>query len=321
MNRSTGESKASKTYTILVIVLILFTIISIGGVCIYNRIEAKRIEEAQEKGLVPKSKRDIARDEEIKKRLAEEEKAREKREVELISGKNHNLRAGRYAHPTAEVAKWMREGTPDGNKIAFLTFDDGPNLTNTPLVMDMLKELGIPGTFFIVGGNITDTTSEVLHREIREGHAIAFHSFTHNYELLYPGRYGDTKRIMEEMRLCEEAIAPVFDQEFKTTAFRYPGGHMSWNDLEEADAQLLGRGYTWMDWNALTGDAEQEGTRPTDIDGMVDFLEMTIHNAGDPDALVILMHDAEGKVLTREALPKIVEHLRSLGYERFGVLE
>lgn len=321
MKRNANRKQTSKTYTVLLIILILSALVGIGGVSVYNRAQAKRIEEAKASGFVPKSKRDIAREEEIKKRLMEEEEARRKAEIELAPGKNHNQKANAYAYPTADVAKWMAEGTPDGEKIAFLTFDDGPNLTNTPFVMDTLQELGVPATFFIVGGNITEENSDVLRREIREGHAIGFHSYTHNYELLYPGRFGDAARILEEAKLCEKAISSIFGKDFRTGSFRYPGGHMSWNALEEADAKLLERGYTWMDWNALTGDAEPDGIRPTDIDGMVDFLEMTIHNSGIPDALVVLMHDAEGKILTREALPKIVERLRSLGYTRFGVLQ
>ncbi len=321
MKHDVERTKTSKTYTVLLIILLLSAIVSIGGVCLYNRAQIATIRKAQEDGFVPKSKRDIARDEEIKKRLMEEEEARKKAEIELVPGKNHNQKANAYAYPTAEVAKWMAQGTPDGKKIAFLTFDDGPNLSNTPLVMDTLKELGVPGTFFVVGGNINEETSEVLRREIHEGHSIAFHSYTHNYDLLYPGRYGDAARIMEETTLCEKAISTVFGNDFKTGAFRYPGGHMSWNALEDADAKLLERGYTWMDWNSLVGDAEPEGIRPTDLDGMVNFLEMTIHNAGDPDALVVLMHDAEGKILTREALPRIVSLLKSLGYTHFGVLE
>ena len=38
------------------------------------------------------------------------------------------------------------------NKIA-LTFDDGPHPVYTPIILDILKEYGVRGTFFIIGEN------------------------------------------------------------------------------------------------------------------------------------------------------------------------
>ena len=35
-----------------------------------------------------------------------------------------------------------------------LTFDDGPNTSITPQVLDVLEEHGIVGTFFLIAGNI-----------------------------------------------------------------------------------------------------------------------------------------------------------------------
>lgn len=59
-----------------------------------------------------------------------------------------------------------------------LTFDDGPNEEFTPQVLDILKEYGIKGTFFVVGRYV-DLYPEMAQRIVDEGHTIANHSYDH----------------------------------------------------------------------------------------------------------------------------------------------
>lgn len=65
----------------------------------------------------------------------------------------------------------------DGPYIA-LTFDDGPNKATTPRLLDMLAKRGIKVTFFILGENAQENT-DILKREIAEGHEIGNHSWSH----------------------------------------------------------------------------------------------------------------------------------------------
>ena len=64
-----------------------------------------------------------------------------------------------------------------------------------------------------------------------------------------------------------------------------------------------------VDWNALTGDAET--ANPT-IEFERQRIEETVANKS---SVVILMHDAEAKKVTAEALPQIISWLRENGYE------
>ena len=57
----------------------------------------------------------------------------------------------------------------DAQKLAFLTFDDGPNNVITPQVLDILKKNNIKATFFVVGKNINDNTAKTLKRAYNEG--------------------------------------------------------------------------------------------------------------------------------------------------------
>ena len=61
-------------------------------------------------------------------------------------------------------------------KIAYLTFDDGPTLKATPKILDILKEEDVVATFFVVGKHV---------KENPEGHFIANHGYNHNNSKLY----------------------------------------------------------------------------------------------------------------------------------------
>ena len=59
-----------------------------------------------------------------------------------------------------------------------LTFDDGPHGTNTPRLLDMLKERNIKATFFVVGPNARRYPG-IMKRMVAEGHEIGNHTMTH----------------------------------------------------------------------------------------------------------------------------------------------
>lgn len=59
-----------------------------------------------------------------------------------------------------------------------ITFDDGPNPTQTPRLLKMLKERGIRATFFCVGQCVAESP-EIAKQIITEGHEIANHSWSH----------------------------------------------------------------------------------------------------------------------------------------------
>ena len=62
-------------------------------------------------------------------------------------------------------------------KIA-LTFDDGPSLNWTPMLLDGLKERGVKATFFLIGEN-AEANPEIVKRIYEEGHLIGNHTYSH----------------------------------------------------------------------------------------------------------------------------------------------
>jgi peptidoglycan/xylan/chitin deacetylase (PgdA/CDA1 family) len=65
----------------------------------------------------------------------------------------------------------------DGPYIA-MTFDDGPSAKLTPKLLDLLAAHHIKATFFLIGQNVSENP-EIVAREVREGHEIANHSWSH----------------------------------------------------------------------------------------------------------------------------------------------
>ncbi len=65
----------------------------------------------------------------------------------------------------------------DGPYIA-MTYDDGPHASNTPRLLDMLKQRGIKATFFLVGECAAEYPA-IVKRIVSEGHEVANHSWSH----------------------------------------------------------------------------------------------------------------------------------------------
>jgi len=59
-----------------------------------------------------------------------------------------------------------------------MTFDDGPHKTNTPRLLDLLKERNIKATFFVVGKN-AKAYPDIMQRILAEGHEIGNHTWDH----------------------------------------------------------------------------------------------------------------------------------------------
>ena len=59
-----------------------------------------------------------------------------------------------------------------------LTFDDGPDATFTPEILNILAREHVPATFFVVGQSVVDNP-DILNRIIREGHMVGNHTWSH----------------------------------------------------------------------------------------------------------------------------------------------
>lgn len=200
----------------------------------------------------------------------------------------------------------------DGKKVAYLTFDDGPSETVTPLILDALKAENVHATFFVVGKAIDESniTKNLIKREVEEGNAIGNHTYSHNYNYLYPNKIVNVDNFMADVNKTNQSLKNILGENFETRAIRFPGGHMTWNGINDMDAVMKGKDYHQVDWNALSKDAEG---KPKDAEQLKQELIKTIPNGRQK--AVILMHDTYGKEETAKALPGIIQYLREQGYE------
>ena len=185
----------------------------------------------------------------------------------------------------------------------YLTFDDGPS-DNTDEILDILKEYDVKATFFVVGK--TDEHSRQMYRRIvEEGHTIALHSYSHKYSEIYSSveKYDKDLEKLSKLILEETGVT--------THYLRFPGGssnQVSDVDMEEFIKLVTDEGYTYYDWNVVSGDATSKSYSAKDlIDNVVSGVEHFQES-------IVLMHDASNKDSTVEALPKIIKKLKAEGY-------
>lgn len=237
----------------------------------------------------------------------------------LPQGVNHNQAAAPYAHPASEVQRQMATpATAEHPRTVYLTFDDGPNNDNTPKVLDLLKQAGVHATFFVVGNQIGPNTAATLKRTYAEGHAIALHSTNHEYGFEQTGNAAATQSQIDGVL---GPIRSVLGSGFKTGAWRYPGGHMSFaKTLQAPDRVLAQNGLSWIDWNAESGDALSGAQTPKTVAAMLAHHQQSLTDYGRANATVVLMHDSPGKDVTVAALPQIIDYYKQNGYA-FGVIE
>ena len=192
-------------------------------------------------------------------------------------------------------------------KRVFLTFDDGPS-KNTSTILDYLKQEAIKVTFFELGARV-EAKPELVKRAYDEGHYIASHGYSHVYSQIY----ASTQSVLDEYNQCVQVIRnAIGEPTYDPHLFRFPGGTPGgpYADLKaEAKQLLIENKVLSVDWNALSGDAEGNN-RP--VEEMMSRLEETV---GNKNSVVLLMHDAQTKTTTVEALPHIVAFFRDRGYE------
>ena len=186
-------------------------------------------------------------------------------------------------------------------KVAYITFDDGPS-ENTQQILDILKKYGVKATFFVLGEKAQMRPDLVL-RIFNEGHTVANHTYSHEYDTVYQS----AQVLREEIYKTEDIIASIIGRKNVMKLFRFPGGSMNKRQSElRYDFEQFG--YKYTDWNALNGDAE---IADYTYDHCIARIKETCSDTGD---VVILMHDAATKQMTAASLPETIEYLISQGY-------
>jgi len=133
----------------------------------------------------------------------------------------------------------------DGRPAVYLTYDDGPNPTATPLLLDALAAEGAAATFFLIPRHITGETAPIIRRMFEEGHGVALHSHTRALMLLSPDRLAAE---LEGAAGRIEALAGGRPCGLFRPHAGWRGGQM-YEGLDRAGYTLAGWTWRMWDWN------------------------------------------------------------------------
>ena len=200
-----------------------------------------------------------------------------------------------------KIPRWLRKlygnytwDLPAQEKVVYLTFDDGPDETVTPFILDSLKAHGAKASFFCIGKN-AEQHSALLQRILAEGHSLGSHTWNHSVGWL-------TKND-EYYRDVTAAAALV-----KTNLFRPPFGRLTPRQGRVLQKQM---GLDLVMWSITSGDFDSNLSPERCLNNVLKHVY--------PGAIVLLHDNLKAAVNLRFVLPKLLAELMNNGY-RFAAL-
>lgn len=168
-----------------------------------------------------------------------------------------------------------------------LTFDDGPTELTSELLAT-LEHYDVPAAFFNVGTQ-EKTFPRLVELQIEAGHQVGNHTMTHP----------DLSTLSLQEAMAEVDAATAVQQSFgrdDLTLFRPPFGGTT-PEIREA---VESRGMTEVLWTVDSKDYEAASVE-----------QVVEASKGMTDGGILLLH--EGKPMTVEAVPQIIEHYYDQG--------
>ncbi|MFD2925077.1 delta-lactam-biosynthetic de-N-acetylase [Halobacillus naozhouensis] len=186
-----------------------------------------------------------------------------------------------------------------GEKVVYLTFDNGYEQGYTAKVLDILKKQQVPAAFFVTGHYIK-SAPELVKRMEEEGHIIGNHSWSH------PDFTKLSKQEMKnELQKVEKAVKELTDQD-SMTYMRPPQGKFN----EQTLKWTRELGYVHAFWSLAFVDWQTDGQKGWE------YAYQSVINQIHPGA-VILLHTVSKD--NADALNELIIQLRKRGYH-FGSL-
>tara|TARA_R110000850_G_scaffold8950_4_gene32947 strand:+ start:266 stop:1120 length:855 start_codon:yes stop_codon:yes gene_type:complete len=183
-------------------------------------------------------------------------------------------------------------------KVIAITFDDGPQVENTPRLLDMLKKRKVKATFYVVG-DMVKHNPHLLRRMIAEGHEIGNHTVSH----------GNLTRFSEEA--LRKELAAAHDMILKETgvaprSMRPPGGAIT---SDQKKYMLKEFGYPTVLWSVDPEDWKRPGAS---------VVTSRLLNGARPGG-ILLVHDLHKP--TVDAMPATLDGLLAQGYKFVTISE
>lgn len=183
-----------------------------------------------------------------------------------------------------------------------LTFDDGPHPVYTDQILDVLKQNSVKATFFVVGEQIQNN-QRVFKREIKEGHLVGNHTYSHPNLT----KISDSS-IQMELNTVQRLIEALSGKQ--TLLFRSPYN----TDTTPASPDELRPLYKVGQMGYIVVGADID-SMDYDRPGANKIVENVLGQLKDSGSNIIVMHDAGGnREQTVEALKILIPKLKGMGY-------
>ncbi len=181
---------------------------------------------------------------------------------------------------------WRVDSAP-GERVAYLTFDDGPHPRITPRLIEGLDRHGAKATCFLVGANAAKYP-ELVRDLHAAGHTIGNHTYTH------PDAWTtDTPTLIHELERTTDTLEQIIGE--KVRVMRPPYGHPTTAMREWCKR----RGQRMVMWDVMPGDYLRTAT--------ADKIAQFTLTATRPGSIIVLHDNPICENVTLEALNDIVD--------------
>ena len=181
-----------------------------------------------------------------------------------------------------------------------LTFDDGPDPTWTPQVLDVLERYHVPATFFVIGSLATERP-DLLQRAIRHGSEIGVHTFTHS-------DLGTIGEFRAQLELSQTQLAVAGATGLQTSILRLPYASSA-DSVSPRDLAAMVRAADDGYLSVFATHDPQDWARP----GVATIVKRAMPTGGE--GAIIVLHDGGGdRTQTVAALNELIPRLQRAGY-------
>jgi peptidoglycan/xylan/chitin deacetylase (PgdA/CDA1 family) len=194
---------------------------------------------------------------------------------------------------------WVIWKCPEDVKTVYLTFDDGPHPHHTLILLDILHEHDIRGSFFILGKKAV-LYPDIIKEINLKGHTIGNHGYSHHKRF-----FMKESIVRDEICRTETALFRITGK--KPIWFRPPYGRFDFR-YKQIMSDL---GYRMVIWSLLSYDFREK--KPARL---IHRVSKQIH----PGTIILFHDDNPHTPVMLDALPKIIQSLFNEGY-RFKTLD
>ncbi len=227
------------------------------------------------------------------------------KEIDELTQKEEQLKQQEAALKEEKAKKETPPQPPvvTGNRVVYLTFDDGPS-PRTSEILDILKKYNVKATFFVTNQN--SQYDYLIKRAYDEGHTIGLHTSSHNYHEIYASE----DAYFADLQAIQDKVYNITG--YRSTIIRFPGG--SSNTVSRFNPGIMTRltqlveerGFYYHDWNVDSEDAA----------GANEERQMNNVMTYSPkhEVVNLLMHDSGNKYATVNSLEAKIKYYLDNGY-------